>query len=311
MKRAILGIFAAAVVAAGGVFLGTETRADDRLWIGTARLFTNDMLGDGNDRWRTGSYSYSKFRSPDRWRGALPDEFGALVEWRARMEILAPANLQAVVPGDRRYAGSLSLGYHTYFQRGRAEIRTGADVIFVGPGTGVSRAHKLAHGVLGAPEPDDAVLANQMPNAIYPTISGEAGLPFQLGEQASLRPFVAARVGDENLLRLGVDVLIGGPGQKDLWARDVTTGQRYRATFGHAPGVSLMLGGDIAYVASSKYLDPDDGITPKDMRARLRAGVNWQTKSTSVFYGLTWLGREFEGQATSQVVGSLALRRSF
>ena len=44
--------------------------AQDRVTLGWGRLLTNDLLGDGRDRWRTGSYTLSRVRGP-AWGGSL------------------------------------------------------------------------------------------------------------------------------------------------------------------------------------------------------------------------------------------------
>ncbi|WP_169798705.1 lipid A-modifier LpxR family protein [Falsihalocynthiibacter arcticus] len=75
--------------------------------------------------------------------------------------------------------------------------------------------------------------------------------------------------------------------------------------------MSFLVGGDIAFVESSQYLPSQDGITLNQNRVRARAGVQWQGESHPVFYGLTYLGKEFDEQSEGQVVGSVALRRRF
>ena len=46
-------------------------------------------------------------------------------------------------------------------------------------------------------------------------------------------------------------------------------------------------------------------------RSRLRAGFHWDTGRARGFYGLTWLGPEFTGQRTGQLVGSVRLNIDF
>jgi len=94
--------------------------------------------------------------------------------------------------------------------------------------------------------------------------------------------------------------------------RDPVTGQRYQVIQGPEPGFSFLFGADTAYVDSSELLNRDRGIRLTDARTRVRTGVNWQGESgSSIFYGLTWLGEEFEAQKESQVVGSVRLRLKF
>nr|WP_256474272.1 lipid A-modifier LpxR family protein [Lutimaribacter sp. EGI FJ00013] len=55
----------------------------------------------------------------------------------------------------------------------------------------------------------------------------------------------------------------------------------------------------------------DRGYDLTDMRTRLRLGVHHDGRLGSLFYGLTWLGKEFEAQPDGQLTGSLRLRVRF
>lgn len=59
--------------------------------IGHGRLLTNDLLGDGKDRWRTGSYALS-FAFSKRDEGDAPQAkaFGDVIELRAVSNSLRP-----------------------------------------------------------------------------------------------------------------------------------------------------------------------------------------------------------------------------
>ena len=304
MRTAFFGIFCA--------FLGVAApaMAQERVTLGYGRLFTNDFLGDGQDRWRSGSYAISKVKGP-RWTGSLPAGFGDLIEYRVRTEIMAPSNLSNGAPGDRRYTGALSFGVHTRFQPAETEFSLGADIVITGPQTRIGDFQRDIHGLIGATDPS-AVLQNQIGDGFYPTFTSEAGRVFRLSDRAMLRPFVELQAGAETLFRAGADVMFGPVGQSDLMLRDVTTGQLYRATREEGSGLSLTLGADIASVADSVYLPGSDGYTLTDTRDRLRMGIHWQgVGGTSAFYGLTWLGREFENQPEGQLVGSLQLNFIF
>ncbi|KAJ55105.1 hypothetical protein ACMU_15225 [Actibacterium mucosum KCTC 23349] len=283
--------------------------AEDRTHLGVGRIFNNDFLGDGHDRWRTGSYTLSVVRGPE-WTGSLPDGAGELLEYRLRSEIIAPASLTAPAAGDRRYAGILSFGLHTHFERGLLEYSVGGDMVAVGPQTGMDDLQRAAHEALDQPLPTNAA-ANQLGNAIYPTLVGQATMPLPISDRLESRPFIEAQVGVENFVRLGHDFVIGDLGRDDVWVRDAVTGQLYPATHTAGPGYSVVLGGDIAMVTDSRLLRESDGFSLTNARTRLRAGVNWQGEKVGVFYGLTWLGKEFKGQDDSQVVGSLNLRLKF
>ena len=296
------GILASTLLAA----LLAGPAAADPVILGWGRMFDNDAIGDGHDRWRTGAYTVSLVRG-ERFDGSLPEAFGALTEWRLHTEILAPANLASPKPGDRRYAGVLSLGLHTQAQWQGLEAELGADLVAIGPATGVSQVQKWVHEALEIDKPNTS---QQITDRVIPTISGELGRSFALGALA-IRPFVAAQAGVETLARAGFDLTLGAFGRDAVMVRDGVTGQRYRAVPSSlVPGYSLVAGADIAHVWASELL-PANGPALEPSRARARIGLHWQGQRASSFYGLTWLGREFEGQETTQVVGSLSFNLRF
>jgi len=302
MIRALSAVLASlSLMSAAGAEPTRET-------LGYGRLFTNDYLGDNQDRWRTGSYAVSKVTGFG-WSGRLPNRPGDILEYRFRSEILAPSDLTAPPAGDRRWAGVLSAGIHTHFQRAGTEISAGLDLIATGPQTGLGALQEEVHRALGATVP--AVLGNQIPDGLHPTLTLEFGRPIALSDTARLRPFAEIQAGAETLVRLGGDLTLGGFGQGDLMLRDVATGHRMRAAGRGDPGLSLILGGDIAHVAHSVFLPEYDGYRPTEARTRLRAGLHWQGARSSVFYGLTWLGEEFQAQPEGQVLGSVRLNLKF
>lgn len=283
--------------------------AQERVTLGWGRLLTNDAIGDGKDRWRTGSYVLSRVRGPN-WSGALPGRPGEILEFRLRLETIAPADLVVANPRDRRYVGGLSLGMHTHFETAGVESSLGMDAVIVGPQTGISALHGDLHDLLGLPQP--TVFGGQISDDVFLTVTAEFGRTLPLGANAQIRPFVEAQAGAETLLRVGGDLTFGHYATDALMLRDGTTGQRYRAVAGdRVEGMSLLLGGDIAEVYDSEYFLASDAITPSDTRKRLRAGLHWQGAQSEVFYGLTWMGKEFEEQPDEQVLGSINLRLQF
>lgn len=291
--------------------LSTVADAQDRTRLGYGRLITNDFLGDGQDRWRTGGVQTSRIWGPE-WTGVAPERFGQLLELRLGAEILAPDDIVNLSPDDRRFAGALSVGLHTHFQHGQTEFALGADVVFVGPQTKLDEFHAAFHDLLNVRGPSDAVLDAQIGNAINPTAVFEMGEAFALGERSVFRPFIEGRAGNETLLRAGFDVAIGELGRGELLVRDSVTGQRYRAVTADWSGFSFTFGADVAAVSDSEFL-PDDGAAAlSDTRQRVRAGVTWRSETgITGFYGLTYLGEEFEGQTEGQLVGSVRLRVAF
>jgi hypothetical protein len=275
--------------------------------LGTGRLFTNDIIGDGQDRWRSGSYALSVLRG-DTWSGAAPAQLGELLEYRLRGEVIAPENLTTPAAGDRPYVGALSLGLHTYAQRGDLQFRGGLDVVAVGPQTGVGDFQNTLHDAFGL---DESNFTTQLGNAFYPTASGEISRTYAIGN-TELRPFAEVQVGVESYARVGMDLNLGTFPTSALYARDVTTGHRYQTiSEGIEPGAHFVLGTDVAHVFSSEYLPSEDGYVLEDIRARVRAGVTLSAPKVSAFYGLTWLSPEFEAQTESQVVGSMNMKFDF
>lgn len=294
---------------------GSPASAQERVTLGFGRLFTNDALGDRQDRWQTGSYVASWIRGAEGTVG-LPEGFGELMEYRFSTRIIAPENLVTPDPADRRYAGVFSLGAYTHFASGGFEMSAGSEVVLVGPATGLAAFQADVHDAFGLTSPSAAVRAAQIGNALYPVVAFEAARPVALdlggASGAVLRPFVQGRAGDETYLRAGVDLLFGPNFTSGVLARDETTGLVYQTmTRLPGPGFSVLLGADTAKVWRSTWLPASDGYTLSPLRNRVRAGLNWQGERFGAFYGATWLGPEFSGQASGQVVGSMQLRMKF
>jgi len=288
----------------------TSATAGERENLGRGSIFSNDFLGDGKDRWRTSSYSVSRIRGKS-WDGYLPETIGELLEFRLRAETIAPANLVAGAPPDRQYAGALTFGMATHFQRGIMDVRLGADMVITGPQTGIGRLQSAIHTALGAPLPGATVLANQIPNRFIPSADVEVSHNFQFSERVSWRPYFAASAGAETLVRVGGDLILGRGLQSNLMLRDVTTGQLYTGVRGAQDGWSMTVGGDIAKVFSSAYLPASGGYALTQNRKRLRAGLYREGEKATFFYGVTWLGKEFKAQTGTQVLGSLQITLDF
>lgn len=286
----------------------TEARAK----IGYGRITTNDIIGDGHDRWRTGSVASSRVWGYG-WNGQLPSRPGDILELRFLGQIIAPDRIDRFRPADRPYAGALSIGLHTHFQKSSVEWAFGADLVAIGPQTGLDDFQDMIHGAIGAPRLFSGMQANQIPDTFRPTLVAEAGRDFVLPNGLSLRPFAEARAGDESLFRIGADLVIGGQLQDTLLVRDPVSGQRYKAVRpdDRLGGATIVLGADIAHVANSVYLPEDRGYTLTDTRQRVRAGLHWDSLNAGYFYGLTWLGREFTGQKENQFVGTLKIDLRF
>lgn len=292
------------------ILMTASPNAEARERLGHGWLVTNDILGDSHDRWQAGSFASSRVWGP-AWQGHLPRGFGEILELRFGGQIVAPENIARPARGDRPFAGLLSLGLHTHFSRGATRFALGGDVVVTGPQTGLDDFQGLVHDVLGGNEMSRRVRRQQVSNDVNPTLVGEAGHLVTLGGMR-LRPFVEGRWGVETLLRAGVDVTVGPLGSRGLMVRDVVSGHLYEAVPDRMPGASFVFGADTAHVLDSDLLRAGRGFDLTDARNRVRAGVNWQgERGASLFYGLTWLGEEFEAQREGQVVGSVRLRLNF
>lgn len=292
------------------IVLPAESRAQDRVTLGWGRMFSNDALGDGHDRWRTGSYTVSRVRGPF-WSGALPATPGEILEFRLRAETIAPANLVKPAPDDRRYAGVLTFGMHTHFDWKGIETSLGADIAVTGPQNGISDFQSWVHDWADLPSPETAT-RDQIGNGGYLTVVAEIGRSFDLGANARVRPFLEAQAGLETFVRVGGDLTFGEFGRGSLMLRENATGQRYRAVEGDVhTGTSFTLGADIAQVFDSVLLPEGGAAVLDDTRARVRAGMQWQGERASLFYGVTYLGEEFETQPEGQVIGSINLDYRF
>lgn len=291
------------------VGLATQMHANDMSESGVGRMFTNDFLGDGHDRWRSGSHAFSVYMSKEgSWE--LPEKPWNLIEYRFRSEIIAPVNMRAVGREDRPYAGVVSFGVHTHFAKANIEYALGLDLVAVGPQTGLLSFQEDVHNALGLEGIDRRIA--QVPNDIYPTITLELARSINLSEEVLLRPFLEFQAGVERYARAGFDLVLGTYERNIIRSRDVTTGHRYRSNRGaKQTGVSIILGADVAKVFSSNYLPEDLGYELERNRVRTRLGVQVQGRRAGIFYGLTWLGKEFKTQSSGQVIGSIQLTIEF
>ncbi|WP_210879881.1 lipid A-modifier LpxR family protein [Roseovarius autotrophicus] len=299
-----------AVALGVSVVLAGMAGAEGRSQIGYGLVFTNDLIGDGDDRWRTGSVASSRIYAPD-WQGQAPSRLGELLELRFNGEIIAPDDLSTPAPVDRPFVGALSLGLHTHVQRARMEYAVGADLVVTGPQTGLDDFQDWIHDFVGGDKISRAARRSQVDDGFYPTAVLELGRSFDLGS-ARLRPFAEARIGAETLVRAGADLSFGRLTRGELLVREPVSGQRYRTVHNEGAGAALIVGADFAWVEDSEFLPGRAVVTPEDYRARVRGGIHWEGRSgASVFYGLTWLSEEFEEQREGQMVGSLQFRLRF
>lgn len=292
---------------AAALILGLSAGVAAAEMLGLSFAGSNDSLGDWYDRWQSNSAQVAVATGP-AWTGRAPRALGELLEWRLRSDILTPANLTAPQPADRRHAGFFAFGVHTHSTRGSLDLRLGGDLFVIGPQTGLLQFQRNLHRVLGFPVPtlDDF----QIGDAVRAQVSGEISSAWDAGV-FQIRPFLEAQAGPEDLVRAGADLTFGGIGRGDLMTRLPVTGHRVPLVRRGKDGVSFVVGGDLAWVRESLYLPASLSYELTDLRTRLRAGVHYELESFDVFYGIAWLGREFEAQREGQFVGALHLGLRF
>jgi len=290
----------------------TAQAPQERSVLGVSLSLTNDdyVPGEVQDRWRSGALS-GRVVHGTAWPRVGEVGLGEVLEFGLRAEILTPEDIDNPAPEDRPYAGILAFGVHSHARRAGTEVRLGAELVLTGPQTGLSDLQESLHDAFDLPDPS-AAAEDQIGDAAYLAVSGEAARPFPLGAAVTLRPFAAARIGDETYVRIGADLVGGSLASGGLLVRDYGTGQLTEGTRGAATGFGWSLGADLASVADSVYLPGDDGRPgAEDTRGRVRGGAMWASQRWSVFAGAAWLGEEFEGQDEGQVVGTLSVTYGF
>ena len=295
MIRAVKAAAALAVLAG-------PAPADEREFLGYSWALSNDSIGEFLDRWQSSSVQVSGFYGPG-WSGQAPARFGEMLELRFRTDILTPQDLETPAPGDRRHAGVLAFGLHSYATKGAYEVRGGADLVVIGPQTGILDLQQELHRILGFTIP--TLESFQIEDQVKLDLGGEVGREWELGG-ARVRPFVEAQTGSEDFVRVGVDVTLGGLGRGDHMMRSVTTGHRVPLSLNaEDPGLSVVLGADVARVFDSVYLPESLGYELTPVRQRVRGGVHYRQGKWDLFYGLAWLGEEFSAQPEGQFVGTI------
>ena len=276
--------------------------------LGWSLAITNDSIGEFRDRWQSSSVQVGAVYG-DAWNGRLPDRFGELLEFRFRTDIITPSNLDAPDPADRRHAGVLAFGLHSHAELSGFESRIGADLVVIGEQTGLLDLQTELHRILGFTIP--RMDGFQIEDQIGIDVSGEIARTWIVGSN-TIRPFVEAQAGSEDLIRAGFDIAFGAWDKDSLLLRSVVGGQRAPAVTGNRPeGLALSFGADVAWVDESVFLTPDLGAELTEVRGRVRIGGSYASDRYEVFYGLTWLSPEFEAQSEGQFVGTFQAKIRF
>lgn len=291
------------------IVLATSATASADEWqgstfLGSVWLLTNDHLGDLHDRWRSASLQAGfVFARPGTDLDSYA--FGDVVELRLGAEFLTPEELDDNTTDARPLATAVTVGLHAHARRGATDLALGLYIYSLGSQTGLGGLLDDVH-----PSLSEEVRDAQITERFVPTLTGEVARNVALLPGLTFRPFAEIRAGVETYARLGFDMILGPGPETTVPARDVTTGQVLWLTGQDARGWTLIAGGDVAHVFDSLYL-PEDRADIDNPRVRLRAGGMWRGDRFGLFYGVTWLGEEFEGQREPQITGSIQIDLRF
>lgn len=216
MRFGSKGILLGLLIIAGGAL---PVAAEDAgfTYLGNGRLLNDDVIGDGEDRWRTGSYSISVLYGSE-WQGDLTSRPLDVIEFRLRGEAIAPANVTTPALNDRLYACVLAFGVHSHCNWRGADIAMGADILGIGPQTGIRELQRDLHEALIQPVVNAG--NRELQNKTLLDLSFEANNEYAISEGAYLRPFLGLTYGSEDLARVGFDLTLGQWGQNGLRLRD-------------------------------------------------------------------------------------------
>jgi hypothetical protein len=274
----------------------------------SSSFFTNDHIGDGHDRWRSGGYTQFYSFEP----GA---EWDASIDIRLRSEILSPWGASdQPADADRPYAGMLGFGLFLNDYWGPVDYNLGIEVLFTGDMTGVQKFQESFHETFGfeghTPQPGHDKLENDATSML----SAELARKFALGNIGAIRPFMTGKFGYESFMRTGVDVMLGNYDHAERYVRDPISGFIQPSSAQRAEaleGVSLVAGVDYTYVLNDYLITDGGSVDFKAGRTRTRLGVQAGLGPASIFYGATHLSEEFEGQVEGQTLGTISVEFTF
>jgi len=288
----------------GGIVHSVQAQSLD--WSGWSLAVSNDSIGEGRDRWQSSSVQLGLlFTGPHIDVGST--HVGQSIEVRFGSDILTPESLDRVNLQDRRYVSTLAFGLHSHSSWPGADVRLGADLVVIGPQTGVYSFQQDLHKILGFTRPQ--LEEFQIDDAIFLDFSGEVASAYPVGS-TRVRPFIEAKSGTETLFRLGADVA-WGIALDDRAMRATVTGQRVPFEFTEEEGINFSVGGDVAWVDESADLPKNLGYELNNPRMRVRAGVRHVNTLWDTFYGIVWLNEEFRAQHEGQFVGTFQFKFRF
>jgi hypothetical protein len=333
--RATLAVLALASPAhAGDMAEGWDWLASTNE-IQTEGVFWNDRYGDGKDRWKTGGITQAY---------VFPEHIFSNENWLTGRASALELNLRALVitPDDTSFTGNNvnDRSYAQYAGAGvylrsiarpapltpkvamQAEDRIGVEVGWQGDPLPLFDIQESFHGVAGTNEnsshPPDTIEGGLMVNleARRTWRLHMDGKGDRFGRDFEFAPFVQTSLGmRENSLRVGVDFFVGSALEGRTWGSDPATGA---VMAGAAPprrgfNWTVFAGGDLGYIASDAFLDggfDDKGFSVgrRDIVGRTRAGVLLDYDNFGFGFSVNWLGKEFRGQSSGQVIGAFQLK---
>lgn len=281
-----------------------EGRAAYRGEVGS---FVNDFIGDGHDRWHTGSYQKSYY-SQGYQLGWVDG-----IELRSRSQIVTPWSPSKQKDGDRPYSTAIGVGGFAHGHLAGFETRIGGEVILLGDGTGLETLQRTIHDGMGMGNSFDPNRSDidQVDNGLTSRFDIEIARTLRTSEFSMIRPYTEVTFGGDQYNTIGTDVIIGPLASASIWTRDVVTGRLLTPQVNEIRGVSIVAGLDARSARSSIHLPEGARVNIEPMQFRARIGMQSSSSFANIFIGQARLSEDFVGQTDSQRVGMLSISFSF
>lgn len=273
-------------------------------YAGAGWLLTNDVLGDGEDRWETSSTAISAafLIGTDNVAASRPFQ---VIELRHTTRLVSPGWLGWTRNLDRPLGAAQGFGVHTHFNTGPLDWTAGADLVLLGEQSGMVDIQDSIHVALDFDRASDFVLDTQIEDQVRLAGKVEIGLPYEVDQHLAIRPFLEFSAGVETYSRVGVDLVLGAFGRSGVLAREEVSGFRYAVTEQEADGLSLIAGGDYTYIDSSLFFPDEFEDVMENELTRMRLGVAFNQGRHAIFLGNTWLSEQIKDAPEAQRIGSI------
>lgn len=281
---------------------------------------SNDSVGDGEDRWRSGAAQASVVFDADEastllgtWGGGFTGD--AAWEIRVRGEVITPDRDASPFAQDRLFADTLGIGLLMHERLGPWRGQIGGELAITGEQTGVRATQEFIHEITGLNNSYTLRGDRRIDSGFYPTGLVEGAYVASVWGIDAV-PFVSGMVGVETLGRAGFDLHLGADGLERGWVRNTVTGIAIPlAPTRDGWHIAFTGGGDFAVLAESEYFD--DGTLPdaETVRFRARLGTLISYNTTAFGLGLSYLSAENEDAGPNsdegQFVGAVTLTTQF